>query len=94
MKPESLKESALVPQAIRAAMVGELAVIEEILDTYLPSLPKWWSNISSKSKTQEIETREAKSKKAKSEEVKEEKYQKKLEKVKKLLKTRKVTASK
>lgn len=50
IKPEALKESALVPQAIRAAMVGELAIIEEILDTPLPTLPRWWEKISSKSK--------------------------------------------
>jgi hypothetical protein len=53
IRPESLKESALVPQAIRAAMVGELAIIEEILDTALPKLPKWWSKISSASKVEE-----------------------------------------
>ena len=50
MKPESLKESALVPQAIRAAMVGELAIIQEIMDTPFPYLPKWWNRVSSKSK--------------------------------------------
>lgn len=52
IKPEALKESALVPQAIRAAMVGELAIIEEILDTPLPTLPRWWSKITSKSKVE------------------------------------------
>jgi len=50
INPDSLKESALVAQSIRAAMVGELAIIDEILDTPLPRLPKWWSNVSSKAK--------------------------------------------
>lgn len=50
IKPEALKESALVAQSVRAAMVGELAIIEEILDTPLPSIPKWWDKISSKAK--------------------------------------------
>lgn len=53
IKPEALKESALVAQSIRSAMVGEMAIIEEILDTPLPYLPKWWNTISSKSKVVE-----------------------------------------
>ena len=50
--PDALKESALVAQSIRAAMVGELAVINEILDTPLPSIPNWWHSVSSKSKVE------------------------------------------
>lgn len=45
IKPEVLSESALVAQSIRNALVGELAVIEEIMETPLPELPKWWNQI-------------------------------------------------
>lgn len=48
MKPESLTESALVAQSVRTALVGELAIIDEILDTHLPTLPKWWNDVGSK----------------------------------------------
>jgi hypothetical protein len=36
------------------ALVGELAIIEEILNTKLPSLPKWWNKISSVAKKEEV----------------------------------------
>ena len=45
MTPESLKESALIPQAVATAIKGEMAVLDEILDTPLPFLPKWWNNV-------------------------------------------------
>ena len=45
IKPDSLAESALVAQSIRAALVGELAIIEEIMNTPLPSLPRWWNAV-------------------------------------------------
>lgn len=45
MAPESLTESAMVSQSISIAMKGELAVIEEIMATDLPSLPKWWNSV-------------------------------------------------
>ena len=34
--PDDLKESALVAQSIRAALVGEMAIINEIMDTPIP----------------------------------------------------------
>ena len=43
--PESLKESALVAQSVRTALIGELAVIEGIMGTPLPTLPRWWNEI-------------------------------------------------
>jgi hypothetical protein len=45
ISPEALSESALVAQSIRAALVGELAIIEEIMNTPLPSLPRWWNTV-------------------------------------------------
>ncbi len=45
MPPESLKESALVSQSVAMAVKGELSVIDDILDTKLPSLPKWWNSV-------------------------------------------------
>lgn len=43
--PDSLKESALIGQSIRTAMIGELATINEIMDTPLPKLPKWYDSL-------------------------------------------------
>jgi hypothetical protein len=43
--PEALSESALVAQSVANAVKGELAIIEEILDTPLPQLPRWWSEV-------------------------------------------------
>jgi len=43
IQPDSLKESALVAQSIRAALIGELAIINEIMETTLPKLPKWYT---------------------------------------------------
>lgn len=45
MKPESLKESALIAQSVANAIKGEMAVLDEILDTPLPSLPYWYARI-------------------------------------------------
>jgi hypothetical protein len=45
INPDDLTESALVAQAVRSAMVGQLAVIEEIMNAKLPSLPKWWASV-------------------------------------------------
>ena len=45
MKPDALTESALVAQAVNAAVKGEVAVIEEIMKVALPRLPKWWGSI-------------------------------------------------
>lgn len=45
IKPEALSESALVAQSVKNAIVGEMAVIDEIMETPLPSLPKWWNAI-------------------------------------------------
>jgi hypothetical protein len=45
MTPESLKESALVSQSVAIAMKGEMSVIEDIMKTEFPSLPKWWSSV-------------------------------------------------
>lgn len=45
MQPNALSESALVAQSVRTALIGELAIIEEIMNTPLPNLPKWWNSI-------------------------------------------------
>ena len=45
IRPEALNESALVAQSIRNALVGELAIIESIMDTPLLELPKWWGRV-------------------------------------------------
>jgi hypothetical protein len=44
MKPEALKSSALVTTAIETAIKGQIVIIEEIMNTPLPSLPKWWGD--------------------------------------------------
>ena len=44
MEPNAIKESALVSQAIRTAIKGQLVVIEEIMNTPLPVLPKWYND--------------------------------------------------
>lgn len=46
MSPESLKESALIHQSVANAVKGEMAVIDSIMETPLPSLPKWWKKVS------------------------------------------------
>jgi hypothetical protein len=43
IKPEALKESALVAQSVRNALKGELSVVEDILNTPIPELPSWWN---------------------------------------------------
>lgn len=53
IKPETLTESALVAQSIRTAMIGELAIIDSIMETPLPKLPKWWNTVGSKNREME-----------------------------------------
>jgi len=53
IKPEALSESALVAQSVKNAVVGELALIEEILNTPLPTLPKWWAAVQKTEKVSE-----------------------------------------
>jgi len=48
VKPEAIMESALVAQSIATAMHGELATIDEIMETPLPRLPKWWDSVGRK----------------------------------------------
>lgn len=48
MSPNALKESALVAQAVKTAMVGRVAVIDEIMQNPLLELPKWWSSVPNK----------------------------------------------
>lgn len=50
VQPQALGESALVAQSVRNALVGELAVIEEILAVPLPRLPEWWDRVEAKGK--------------------------------------------
>jgi hypothetical protein len=52
IKPDALNESALVAQSIRAALIGEMAIIEEILNTKLPTLPSWWNKVTSRAKVE------------------------------------------
>lgn len=40
-----LSESALITQAIKSAVLGPVALIEEILSFPLPGLPKWWESV-------------------------------------------------
>lgn len=42
LNPNQLRESALVSQAVRGALKGAEALIDEILEEPLLSLPKWW----------------------------------------------------
>lgn len=53
MTPDTLTESALVAQSIRHAMAGEIAVIDEIMETPLPKLPNWWNSVSIKRQPKE-----------------------------------------
>jgi hypothetical protein len=48
MDPSALKESALVSQAVKTALKGREAIIEEIMSTPLLKLPDWWESVSSK----------------------------------------------
>lgn len=45
ISPDALTESALVTQAIKSAMVGAIAIIDEIMSTELLKLPKWWYTV-------------------------------------------------
>jgi hypothetical protein len=49
ISPESLSESALVAQSVATAIKGELVLIEEVMNTPLPTLPRWWESVSRKS---------------------------------------------
>lgn len=42
IKPNTLTESALVSEAVRTAMVGPLAQVDEIMETPLLTLPNWY----------------------------------------------------
>lgn len=42
LKPEALSESALVAQAVKTAMQGPVAAIDEIMSTPLLELPEWY----------------------------------------------------
>ena len=53
--PDKLTESALVAQSVRAAMVGEMAIIDEIMDAPLPTLPKWWNHLGISEKSEKAE---------------------------------------
>jgi hypothetical protein len=48
IQPNALKESALISQSVANAVKGELAIIEEIMDTPLPRLPRWWNKVGRK----------------------------------------------
>lgn len=45
LTPESLTESALVVQAVKEAMKGPLALIDEVMETELLTLPEWYSTL-------------------------------------------------
>jgi len=45
LKPEQLSESALVSQAVKSALKGASAIIEEIMSEPLLQLPKWWCSV-------------------------------------------------
>jgi hypothetical protein len=47
LDPKQLSESALVSQAIKTALRGATAILDEIMDTPLLTLPKWWESVSS-----------------------------------------------
>ena len=43
--PETLQSSALISQSLAAAIKGQMAFIDEIMDTELPTLPKWLDDL-------------------------------------------------
>jgi len=45
LDPSALTESALVVQAIKSALLGKEAIINEIMDTPLLRLPEWWETV-------------------------------------------------
>ena len=45
IKPQALTESALVSQAVKTALLGATAVIDEIMSTTLLKLPEWWETV-------------------------------------------------
>jgi hypothetical protein len=42
MKPEALTETAVVTEALKTAMLGPVAMIDEIMATDLLELPKYY----------------------------------------------------
>jgi hypothetical protein len=46
IRPDALKESALVTEAIRTAMLGTMAIIDTIIQTEFLKLPDWWEAVS------------------------------------------------
>lgn len=45
LAPKQLNESALVTQAVKMAMKGQKAVLDEVMSEPLLSLPKWWYSV-------------------------------------------------
>jgi len=45
IQPDSLKESALVSQAVKTALKGATAVIDDIMNEPLLKLPEWWQAV-------------------------------------------------
>jgi hypothetical protein len=45
VSPRALKESALVSQAIKTALVGANAVLDDIMAEPLLTLPRWWHSV-------------------------------------------------
>lgn len=45
MKPEALTETAVVTQAVKTAMMGPVAMVDEIMSTELLALPKWYYTV-------------------------------------------------
>jgi len=46
IESNTLKESAMVAQSVAAAVKGRSAIIEEIMDTLLPEVPRWFYDTS------------------------------------------------
>lgn len=45
MKPTTLKESALVVEAVKTALLGPVTVIDDIMNTELLKLPQWYYSV-------------------------------------------------
>lgn len=45
LKPDTLKESALVVQSVKQALTGPQAIIEQIMETELPKLPEYYFSV-------------------------------------------------
>lgn len=48
VNPNTLTESALVAQAVKTAIKGASATIDQIMETSLLELPPWWASVESK----------------------------------------------